>query len=128
LLSSSDTSKYCDFTFVTTPDSDANNVKQYSYKSGCFDGTISNEISTATIAEYANFNQISISLNTKPYFVIDSSVASKLGFNLANFLGGTLTDYTFGITSFEQISADLDNGGLPKLSSNKLKLLFVSSI
>jgi hypothetical protein len=56
LSTTSDASKYCDFTFYPTADTGTDNVKQYSYKSGCFDGTISNEISTATIAEYANFD------------------------------------------------------------------------
>jgi hypothetical protein len=36
-----------------------------------------------------------------------------------------LADYTFDKSSFEMISADLDNGGLPKLSSNKLNLFFL---
>jgi hypothetical protein len=72
LFASSAVSKYCDFTFVTTPNTGTDNVKQYSYKSGCFDGTISGETSTATITEFATFNQISISLNAKPYFIIDT--------------------------------------------------------
>jgi hypothetical protein len=59
-----------------------------------------------------------------PYFVINKTVAAKYGFDLTNFLAGTLAEYTFDKSSFEKISAGLD-GGIPKLSSNKLKLFFL---
>jgi hypothetical protein len=39
-LFASSTTKFCDFVFVSTENSGINNVKQYSYKSGCFDGDI----------------------------------------------------------------------------------------
>jgi hypothetical protein len=45
---------------------------------------------------------------------------------LGNLFAGTLAGYEFGKTCFAEISAGLDNNGIPKLSSNKLKLLFVS--
>jgi hypothetical protein len=61
-----------------------------------------------------------------PYFVIDKTVAAKYGFDLANFLAGTLAEYTFEKTSFAMISAGLDNTRIPKLSSNKLGLLFLT--
>jgi hypothetical protein len=65
-------------------------------------------------------------LNNLPYFVIDKIVAAKYGFALDSFLAGTLTDYTFDKTSFGAISLGLDNAGLPKLSTNKLRLYFLS--
>jgi hypothetical protein len=58
--------------------------------------------------------------------VIDKTVAAKYGCDLASFLAGTLAEYTFEKTSFGIISAGLDNNGIPKLSSNKLKLLFLT--
>jgi hypothetical protein len=58
--------------------------------------------------------------------VIDKTVAAKYGFDLASFLAGILTDYTFEKSSFGQISAGLDNAGIPKLSSNKLGLYFLT--
>jgi hypothetical protein len=45
---------------------------------------------------------------------------------LVKLFAGTLKDYEFGITCFADISAGLDNVGIPKLSSNKLNLLFIS--
>jgi hypothetical protein len=49
-----------------------------------------------------------------------------LGFDLASFLAGTLAGYYFDKTSFEEISTGLDNAGIPKLSTNKLRLYFLS--
>jgi hypothetical protein len=43
-----------------------------------------------------------------------------------SFLAGTLVEYSFEKTSFGVISTGLDNYGLPKLSSNKLRLYFFS--
>jgi hypothetical protein len=43
-----------------------------------------------------------------------------------SFLAGTLAEYTFEKTSFGIISAGLDNNGIPKLSTNKLKLFFLT--
>jgi hypothetical protein len=41
-------------------------------------------------------------------------------------MAGTLVNYTFEKTSFGAISTGLDNGGIPKLSSNKLRLYFLT--
>jgi hypothetical protein len=56
LFASSDETKYCNFVFVTAPNTGTNNIKQYSYQSGCFDGTIVDKTTTATIEDYSKFN------------------------------------------------------------------------
>jgi hypothetical protein len=48
-----------------------------------------------------------------------------LGFDLVSFLTGTLAEYSFEKTSFGVISTGLDNGGILKLSTNKLRLYFL---
>jgi hypothetical protein len=40
LYATSADAKFCDFVFISSENTGTNNVKQYSYKSGCFDGNI----------------------------------------------------------------------------------------
>jgi hypothetical protein len=68
------------------------------------------------------FDKINISLNSVAYFVIDKTVAK---FDLTAFLTGKLAGYEFSTSSFAEIAIGLDNAGIPKLSSNKLRLFFV---
>jgi hypothetical protein len=58
--------------------------------------------------------------------VINKTIAAGMGFDLMSLFAGTLPDYTFERTSFEKISAGLDNAGIPKISSNKLRLYFLT--
>jgi hypothetical protein len=46
-------------------------------------------------------------------------------FDLTAFLTGKLAGYEFSTSSFAEIAIGLDNAGIPKLSSNKLRLFFV---
>lgn len=127
---STDTTKYCNFTYTASTSSTyQTNVPSNGmpfYNSTCFDGTVTGFTTTATVAQFLTFDSVSIYYNNTLYLTVNPTTASKYGVTPSDFFKGTSTNFAFSTdTTFAAIATKL-HGDAPKKFSTVAAQLFIA--